>query len=219
MGTFDLMRHRLAEIVQEGGPLHGLDAGLELGRHHAREVDHLEGVLEHVLAIARAIPQATHDLDELGMQLAAVRLEDRLLACLDDVLLELGLRLVIHLLDPGRVDATVLDQLSERDLGHLAADAVEGGENDRVRRVVDDDVDSGQALESANVTAFAADDPALHVVRGKLDHRDRRLGSVTRRHALQGIGDEVARASLRFQPGLLLELPDVACELVPDQLV
>ena len=54
-------------------------------------------------------------------------------------------------------------------LRDLAADAVERREDDRVRRVVDDEVDAGQMLERADVAALAADDPALHVVGGELD--------------------------------------------------
>ena len=66
----------------------------------------------------------------------------------------------------------------ERDLRGLAADAVERREHDRLRRVVDDEVDAGEVLEGADVAAFAADDPALHVVGRELDERDGRLGRV-----------------------------------------
>ena len=102
------------------------------------------------------------------------------------------------LLDPRRVDAAVLDQLRQRQPRDLAADAVERGEHDRLRRVVDDEVDAGEVLERADVAALAADDPALHVVGGELDERDRRLGGVARGDALERVGDEVARAALRL---------------------
>ena len=135
------------------------------------------------------------------------------------MLLDLGLRLVVHLLDPRRVDAAVLDQLRQRQPRDLAAEAVERREHDGVRRVVDDEVDAGQVLERADVATLAADDPALHVVGRQLDDRDGRLGRVARRDALERVGDEVARAPLRLRPRLLLELPDAAGELVPDELL
>ena len=78
--------------------------------------------------------------------------------------LELGLGLVVGLLDPRRVDAPVLQQLLERHARDLAAHAVEAGEDDRVGRVVDDEVDAGEVLQRADVAALAADDAALHVV-------------------------------------------------------
>ena len=147
-------------------------------------MDDLERVLEDVLAVARPVPKPPEDLDELLVELAAVRLEDGLLAGLLDVLLELRLRLVVHLLDSRRMDASVLDQLLERDPRCLAADPVERRKHDRVRRVVDDEVDAGEVFERADVATLAADDAPLHVVGGELDDGDGRLGRVTGRDAL-----------------------------------
>ena len=76
------------------------------------------------------------------------------------------------------------EQLLERHPGDLAADAVEAGEDDRVRRVVDDEVDAGEVLQRADVAALAADDAALHVVGRELDDRDGRLGGVAGGEAL-----------------------------------
>src|SRR5207253_104883 len=105
---------------------------------------------------ARAVAEAPEDLHELFVELPAVRLEDRLITGLDDVLVDLGLGLVVHLLDPGGMDTAVLDQLRERELRDLAADAVEGREHDRLRGIVDDEVDPGEVLERADVAALAA---------------------------------------------------------------
>ena len=198
VGALDLVRHGLAEIVQERSALRGLHRRLDLGGHDARELHDLERVLEHVLAVARPVAQPAEDLHELLAELAAVRLEDRLLAGLPDVLVELGLRQVVHLLDPGRVDAPVLDQLQQRHARDLSPDAVEGREDDGVRRVVDDEVDAGEVLERPDVAAFPADDAALHVVGGQLDERDGRLCRCARSNSLQRIRNEVASPALRL---------------------
>jgi hypothetical protein len=58
----------------------------------------------------------------------------------------------------------VLDELRERQLRDLAADAVERREHDGLRCVVDDEVDAGEVLERTDVAPFAPYDPALHVV-------------------------------------------------------
>ena len=149
----DLVAHRLAEVVQERGALRRLDARLELRGHDPAEVDDLERVLEDVLPVARPVAQPAEDLDELLVQLAAVRLEHRLLAGLPDVLLELRLRVVVHLLDPRRVDPAVLDQLVERQPRDLAAERVERREDDRVRRVVDDEVDARSGARACGCCA------------------------------------------------------------------
>ena len=157
--------------------------------------------------------------DELLAQLAAVRLEDRLRTCLVDLLVELRLRLVVHLLDPGRMDPAVLDELFERELRDLAADPVERRQDDRVRRVVDDEVDPGQVLERADVPALAADDAALHVVARELDDRHGRLRRMARRDALQRVGDERARPAPRVGPCLLLHLAHGARKLVANEVL
>ncbi len=102
----------------------------------------------------------------------------RLLAEPADVLLHLFLGFLDDLLDPGRVNAAVLDQSLERDLGDLAADAVEPGDDDHAGRVVDDHVHAGRLLEGADVPPLAADDPALHLVVGNVDRADGDLGGV-----------------------------------------
>ena len=123
------------------------------------EMDDLERVLEHVLPVARAVAQPAEDLDELFVELAAVRFEDRLLAGQPDVVLELRLRDVVHLLDAGRMDAAVFDQLLQRQAGDLTPQAVERREDDCVGRVVDDEVDTRQVLEGADVASLPTDDP------------------------------------------------------------
>jgi hypothetical protein len=118
------------------------------------------------------------------VHLSAVGLEDGLLAGLLDVLLDLRLRAVVHLLDARRVNAPVLDELGQRELRHLAAHAVKGREDDRLRRVVDDEVDTGEVLECTDVPPLPSDDAPLHVIRRELDERDRRLGGVARGDSL-----------------------------------
>src|SRR5215831_4175098 len=162
--AFDLVCERLPDVVQERCALSRLHARLQLRRHDPREMDDLERVLEDVLPVAGAVAEPSEDLDELLVDVAAVRLEDGLLAGLADEVVDLGLRLVVHLLDPRGMDAAVLDQLAQRQLRDLAADPVERRQDDGLRRVVDDHVHPGQVLESADIAAFPPDDPALHVV-------------------------------------------------------
>ena len=130
--------------------------------------------------------------------MADVRLLHRLLAELEDVLLHLLLRLLDDLLDPRRVDAAVLDELGQGEPGGLAADVVEGADDDDAGRVVDDHIDAGGLLEGADVAALAADDPALHVVAGDVDRADGGVGGVLGGVALDGGGEDLA--GLRPRP-------------------
>ncbi len=88
-----------------------------------------------------------------------------------------------------------------------------------MRRVVDDEVDPGQVLERPDVAAFTADDPPLQVVGRELDDGDRRLGRVAGGDPLQRVRDQRSRAPPRITARLFLHLPDLACELVPDEIL
>ena len=145
-----------------------------------------------------------------------VGVQRRLLAGLDDVALELGLGLVVGLLDPGRVDAAVGEELLQRHPGDLAPDAVEAGQDHGVGRVVDDEVDAGEVLEGADVAALAADDAALHVVGGELDDGHRGLGRVAGGEALHDDGEDVADAAVGVALGLLLDLAHEPRRVVAD---
>src|SRR5919198_5256659 len=109
-------------------------------------------------------------LDLVGDRLADVvqvrdaGVERRLLAGPADLLVDLLLGALERLLDPGGMDPPILHELLEREPRRLAADGVEARQDDRLRRVVDDEVHAGRRLERADVPALASDDPALHVL-------------------------------------------------------
>src|SRR4029079_19069865 len=112
--------------MEERRALRDLHARADLGGHDPGEVDDLERVLEDVLAVAGAKTETAEDLHEILAAIAPVRLEDRLLARLHDRVLDLRLRRVVRVLDPGGVDPAVLDQLGGGELGDLAAAYLEG---------------------------------------------------------------------------------------------
>ena len=60
--------------------LASVDVGAQLGGHDAGQMRDLDGVLEHVLAVAGAVLQPAEQLDELGVQAVDAGLEGRLLA-------------------------------------------------------------------------------------------------------------------------------------------
>ena len=200
--ALDLVRDRLADVVQQGGAARGLHRRAQLLGHHRGELRGLDQVVEDVLAVAGAELELAEHLRQLGVEAVDLGLEHGALALLGDDEVDLALRLLVGLLAQRRVDAPVGDQLLERQARDLAPHAVEAREHDRGRRLVDDQVDAGEALEGADVAPLAADDPPLHLVVGKLDQARRRLAGVRRREALHRDREDVAGAAL----GLLLGL-------------
>ena len=203
--ALDLVRDGLADVVQERGAARGLGGRAQLVGHHRREMGALDRVREHVLAVGGAVLEPSEDRGQLRVERLHAGVEAGLLAALGDVRLELGLGLVVGLLDPRGMDAAVLEQLLQRHARDLAAHAVEAGEDHGVRRVVDDEVDAGQVLEGADVAALAPDDAALHVVGGELDDADGRLGGMAGGEPLHHDGEDVADAPVGLPLRLLLD--------------
>jgi hypothetical protein len=208
VGAFGVPIDGLADVVEQAGPQGDVRVEADLAGHHGREHGHLLGVLEDVLAVARPVLELAQELDELRVDVADLELQDGRFALLLDLLLELGLDRLDDVLDAGRVDAAVGDELLDGQPGELAADGVEARQDDRLGRVVDDDVDARGHLQGPDVAALAADDPALHVVRREIDDRDRGLDDVLGRRPLDGVGHDLAGRRGRLLPGLLLDPPD-----------
>ena len=172
-----------------------------------REIGHLDRVPANILAVADAEIEPAHQLDDFLVQAADARFLRGLEAELADALVHLLLRLADDFLDPAGMDASVLDQLDERQLGHFPTDVVEGGDDDDARRIVDDHVDAGLFLKCPDVAPFAADDPALHFVVRNVDGRDGRFGGVRCGVPLNGHRQDFARlaVAIGFQFALILE--------------
>ena len=186
------------------------DVRLELGGHGAGQEGDLFAVLEAVLAVGGAVAQTAEELHQLRVHAGDGELQEGGLALGLDLLLELRLDLLDHLFDARRMDAAVGDQALQGDAGHLAAERIEAGEDDRFRRVVDDEVDAGRHLQGADVAPLAADDAPLHLVARQHHHRDRGLGDVVRGGALDGHADDALRLLVGLLAGLVLDpLDDV----------
>src|SRR5882762_6712276 len=125
-----------------------------------------------------------------------------LLPRFDDAGVDVRLGLLHDFFDAAGVDAAVGDEALERQAADLAAHRLEAGHDDRIGRVVDDDVDAGGGLEGANVPALAADDAALHFVRRQQYGRHARLGRLLGGDPLDRERDDL----LRFAIGVLLGL-------------
>src|SRR3954451_17879626 len=114
------------------------------------------------------------------------------------------------------MNAAVLEQLLQRKPSHLAAYAVEARQQHHARCVIDDEVDSGERLEGADVPALAADDPPLQLVGLELHRRERRLSRVPAGHALHARGEDAPGAAVGVVACLLLHLADQPGALVPE---
>ena len=191
VGAFDLVVHGLAQVMEQTGPLGGGDIDADLGGHEAGQLGDLDGVVVDVLTVAGAVLHAADELDQLRVQAHDVGLQHGAFALGLDGGVHLALGHFHHFLDAGGVDAAVQDELFQGQAGDLPADGVEAGDGDGLRGVVDDEVHAGEGLQGADVAAFAADDPALHLVVGQGNDGDGGLRHVVSGTALDGQADDL----------------------------
>src|SRR6266550_3180496 len=202
VGAVVLVGQHFADVVEQRPTLRETDVELQLGGHHTGEVGDFLRMLEDVLAVRGAVLHPPDQLHQLGVHAANAGVVHGLLARLDDARVHVGLRLLHDLFDAARMDAAVGDQPLERQAADLAAHRLEAGHDDRIGRVVDDDVDAGGGLERANVAALAPDDAALHFVGRQQHGRHARLGRLLGGDPLDRERDDL----LRFAIGVLLGL-------------
>ncbi len=139
-----------------------------------------------ILRVARPELEPSDELLYLLVYAVQAGVEYGPLAGLDYGLVDLALDLLHYLLDARGVDPAVGYEPFERYLGYLPAHGVMAGEDDRLRRVVYDDIYARCGFDGAYVAAFAPYYPALHLVVGQVDDRDRPLGDILAGVALYG---------------------------------
>ena len=160
---------------------------------------------EHVLAVAGAVLQASQRGQEPLVEIGDADVGQRVARRSQAQLLDFDLALLVGLFDAVRVDAPVQDQPLESEPTDLATHRVEAGQQDGLRRVVDDQVDAGDGLVGADVAALAPDDAALHLVVGQVQDRHDRLGGLLAGHALHGFGDDLAGLGGALRAGVVLD--------------
>ena len=134
--------------------------------------------------------------------------DDGPLAVLADLLLHLPPGLFHHLLNLGRMDTAVLDELFQGDAGNLPLHMVVAGKGNGLRGIVDNKVHTGKGLQGADVPALPADDTAFHFIAGQGHCRDGDLRHMVGGAALNGHGDNLPRPVVCLLLGPLLVLGD-----------
>ena len=208
VAALDLVGQGLAHVVQHRATFQQHGVHSELAGHHAGDVRGLDQVAEHVLAIGGAVTEPAEQGDQLGVQVGDGELHQRVLTRAHAQLLYLALAALVRFLDPLRMDPAVEDEPFQGEPPDLTAHRVEAGQQHRFGRVVDDEVDPGDGLEGADVPAFPADDPALHLVARKVQHGDDRLAGLLAGHPLDGQGHDPPGPFLAVPARRVLGLPD-----------
>src|SRR2546423_5904899 len=209
MGSFMLVRQDFADVVKQRATAREVDVECELGGHNPGEPGYFLRVIEDVLSVTRSPTHAADQLDQFRVESVNAAFVRRLLTGFDNRGVDFLARFVDDFLDTTGMNAAVRDKLFQRQARDLAPNGIEAGDNDGVRRVIDDDVDAGGELERANVPPFAADDSAFHFIVRQRNRRHRRFDALFGGNALDRQGDDLFRLTIGVALGSLANLPDL----------
>ena len=208
MGPFDLMVDGLADIMQQASTLGLFDIHAQFRGHHAAQGRDLQGVLQHVLGKGRTVAQLPQQTDDLGMDAVDPGIEGGLFAHFAHLGIQFLFAFLDDVLDAGGMDAAILDQTLQSHFGHLTAQRAVGGQNDGLRRIVDDEVHTGRGFQSADVAPFATDDASLHIFAGQGHRRDGLFVDVVTGIALDDVAQDLLGLAVGGLLGFRLDLAD-----------
>ncbi len=97
---------------------------------------------------------------------------------------------------------------------HFPAYRVEAGNDDRLGRVVDDEVDSGGRFDGPDISSLPADDASLHFVGGQRHNADGFFGDEVSGIALNGQGQNLLGLLVGGFPSFVLDLLDPLCGIM-----
>ena len=161
---FRLFFRNLANVVQQTGALGNFGIQAQFTGQDGADVGYLAGVLQQVLAIGGTVFHAADQAHQFHAQAVDAQVYAGAFSGFQDFFFQLLLDFGHHFLDAGGVDATVYNQLMQGQAGYLAADRIEGAEQDGVRSVVHHNFYAGSGLQGADVAALAANDAAFNLV-------------------------------------------------------
>ncbi len=134
--------------------------------------------------------------DQFRVEVEDLTLHGRLFAFFFNNSVDFFLCFFDEFFDFCRLNAAVGNQIFERKLGRYSAHRIERREGNRVRRVINDDFNSGSALKGLDVSPFLADNFPLNLVGGQSNRRAHHVGSGGDGQSLNGGGKNLAGASL-----------------------
>src|SRR5260370_4719700 len=121
-------------------------------------------MIQNVLGVTVPEMEASQRFDNFRMQRRQAGFHYRFLAQADDGFIHFLAHFAYDFLDPGWVDASVSDQPHHGFPGDFAPNRIETRKQDRARGVVNEHGHSRGSLESPDVPALAAYDPAFDFI-------------------------------------------------------
>src|SRR5712692_2789701 len=151
---------------------------------------------QHILTVAGTEMQPAYNFEQLRLQTMDIGLHRGPLARFTHNGIDLLPCFGHNLFNTSGVDAPIENEPGQSQSSYFTTHRIETGENNRLWRVIDDQVDAGGGLKCANIAPLTSDDTPLHFVVGQWHHRHNRFGNLVGCAALNGEGDDFSCAGI-----------------------
>ena len=140
--------------------------------------------------------------------------ESSLFACFLNFLLNFFLCFFNHFFDTGRMNTTIVNQFFQSNAGNFTTNRIKAGNNNSFRSIVDNQVDTGQSFQSADVTTFTTDNTAFHFIIGQTYNRNSSFCNMVSGTTLDSQRNNLASFLISLILCLLLQILNQHCGLM-----
>ncbi|MPN49128.1 hypothetical protein SDC9_196741 [bioreactor metagenome] len=131
---------------------------------------YLDRMVQYILAVAGSKTQPAQKLHDLGMQAMNAGFEGRPFALGLDGCFHFLFRTLHHFLNAGGMDTPVHNQFFKGKPCDFSSDRIKTGHGDGFRRIVYNQINTGQCFQSSYISSFSADNSALHFIVWQVDY-------------------------------------------------
>ena len=209
MGAFHLAVNCLADVMQQTGTLCLCCIDAQFSGKNTGDMGNLNGMLQDILSITGAVTHAAQQLNQLRMQAMDAGLQNGTFTFLLDDLFHLAAALFDHFFDAGRMNPSVNNQLFQCQACNFTANRIKAGQRDCLRRIINNEINTGQSFQCADIAAFTANDTALHLIIRQRDNGNGCFCHMVCGTALDCGGNDLTGIFFRFILGLLLDFPQL----------
>ena len=162
-------------------------------------------MLENVLPVTGPILQATNQVDQVNMHAMGTHIKSGLLTGLLDLDIQVFRNLGNHLLNTGWMNPAVGNKLQQGKTRDLTTDRIKTGQDNRLRCIINNNINAGGGFNSPNVSSFPADDPPLHFFVGQRYHGDGLVGNIITGIPGHGKGKNILTLPVRLKFHLIFD--------------
>ena len=172
-------------------------------------------MLQKILTVRRTVFHLTYDTDQLWVQAMDAKVNSCTLTRLDNLVVKLLFHLGDNLLDACRMNTTVSNQLMESEPADFAANRIKGRDDNRLRRIVDDNFNTRCSFQSTDITPLTADDTSLDLITVDMKDTYRVLDGGLGGSTLDRLDDDFLRLLVGIELCLVYDFIDVRCSIEP----